>query len=548
MKKETSSVFQECSKTLETWKKRVCELFLVLLVLTAANFPGQPLLAQAPPPNDNFANAISISGTNIVTMATNDDATKEPGEPDHAGNIGGKSVWWTWQAPSDGFVTLSTQGSTNSVYGGPLDTLLAVYTGSAVNALTEVASNDEDPATYLTSRVGFRSTAGTLYRIAVDGYTYDTPADADSGRIMLSLVVSALATNDDFANATVLTGTNLVVTADNEAASKEPGEPDHDGYMGGKSIWWSWQAPALGFVTLSTLGSLSVQTGSDLDALLAVYVGNSVSNLANVASSGGRSATLTFRAEAGKTYRIAVDGYGWPSPSDADSGWIRLSLKFSPGLPVAPAWGPLPDTFGNMISSTDFAGKVVVLNFWATWCSPCVAEIPDLIELYQKYYMDGLVVVGVSIDNSPDGINPPTVLVSNFAASKAICYPVLMDRPSWSGIESGFGPIAYIPTTYVIDRQNHIWAKFVGSQSLATFESAAVPLLYPDLTLDLNFVAGQPHLSWPVTQAAYVLESSTTLSAGSWTPVSAPVQSDGINQFVDLPLAAQGQFFRLRKQ
>jgi hypothetical protein len=152
------------------------------------------------------------------------------------------------------------------------------------------------------------------------------------------------------------------------------------------------------------------------------------------------------------------------------------------------------------------------------------------------------------MDTSPDGINPPTSLVSNFAFSKGMYYPVLTDRPSWSAIENAFAPLDYIPTTFVIDRQNHICAKFVGSRSYATFESAALPLLYANLSVDLAFAGGQTHLFWPVTPAAFVLETSTTLAPGSWAPVTTPVQSDGINQFVDLPIVAGGQFFRLRNQ
>lgn len=514
----------------------------------AAALPARLVQAQLPPPNDNFANAIAIADTNVTVLGTNVNATKEAGEPNHAGNIGGKSVWWTWQAPASVFVTMSTRGSTNNYDGWPLDTVLAVYTGSAVNALTEVASNDEDPAVYYTSRVGFKATAGTLYRIAVDGYTFDTPANADAGTILLSLNVSGLATNDDFANATVLTGTNLVVTANNDAASKEPGEPNHAGNSGGRSLWWSWQAPALGFVTLSTQGSISSQTGSELRALLAVYLGDSVSNLTAVISDAGSQASVTFRAEAGKTYRIAVDGYNLGTTGDADSGAVSLSLKLSAGLPLARPWGPIPDIYGNMVNSTDFAGKVVVLNFWATWCPACVAEIPDLVALYQKYAPDGLVVVGVSMDSSPDGINPPMSLVSNFAFSKGMNYPVLMDRPSWWGIENAYAPIDFIPTTFVIDRQNYIHARFVGSRSYATFESEVLPLLYANLSVDLTLTGAGAHLSWPVTQATLVLESSITLAPGSWAQVTTPVQSDGINQFVDLPLVAGGQFFRLRSQ
>jgi len=418
-----------------------------------------------------------------------------------------------------GYVTISTRGSTSSYYDGPLDTLLGVYVGDSVSTLTEVASNDEDPAAYCTSRVGFKTSPGTLYRIAVDGYSYDTADDAESGTILLSLSFSGLATNDDFANAIQITGTNISVTGNNDSASKESGEPDHAGNTGGRSVWWYWQAPATGFVTISTAGSLSSQTGSSLDALLAVYFGNSVSNLTGVADKSGSGASVTFRVDVGRIYRIAVDGYSYDTASDADSGSIQLSLSFATGLPVAPAWGPIPDVCGNMVKSTDFAGKVVVLNFWATWCPACVAEIPDLVALYQKYAPDGLVIVGVSLDNSTDGVNPPTSLVSSFASEYGMTYPVLMDRPSWWAIEYSY-PTQWIPYTVVIDRQNHIYQRFIGSQSYSTFEQTVLPLLYGNLAMNLTRSSGQVHLSWPVTAAVFVLESTDDLATGTWMAVT----------------------------
>ena len=94
---------------------------------------------------------------------TNAGATKEAGEPNHAGNSGGASVWYQWQAPSTGFVTFSTAGSN-------FDTLLGGYTGGSVGALTPVASNDDVGGFDLTSRVTFNVTGGTTYRVAVDGW------------------------------------------------------------------------------------------------------------------------------------------------------------------------------------------------------------------------------------------------------------------------------------------------------------------------------------------------------------------------------------------
>ena len=86
------------------------------------------------PANDNFSAAQTISGTQGTVTGTNVRATKETGEPNHAGNAGGASIWYNWTAPANGSVTIDTVG-------GTIDSLLAVYTGSSVNALTSVTSD-----------------------------------------------------------------------------------------------------------------------------------------------------------------------------------------------------------------------------------------------------------------------------------------------------------------------------------------------------------------------------------------------------------------------
>src|SRR5215472_12529215 len=158
-------------------------LMVVVMLGVVLPAPGQPA-----PTNDMFAAATLISGTNVVVTGNNINATKEPGEPNHAGNPGGKSVWWSWRAPQDGYVTVSTEGST-SIYGGPLDTLLGIYTGSTVSNLTTIATNDDGPID-ATSLAMFHASAGVVYDIAVDGFTYDVPQDADSGSVQLSVSFS----------------------------------------------------------------------------------------------------------------------------------------------------------------------------------------------------------------------------------------------------------------------------------------------------------------------------------------------------------------------
>jgi len=125
------------------------------------------------PTNDMFANCISLSGSSSFAIGTNHSATKEIGEPNHGGNPGGDSVWWTWTAPVSGWMRVTTDGSS-------FDTLLGVYTGSSVSGLTLVAG-DDDSGEGLNSAVTFSAVAGANYQIAVDGY------NRDSGGIRLNI-------------------------------------------------------------------------------------------------------------------------------------------------------------------------------------------------------------------------------------------------------------------------------------------------------------------------------------------------------------------------
>ena len=116
--------------------------------------------------NDNFADRVLLNGTSVSTTGTNVGFTGEAGEPNHAGISNPlNSAWWSWTAPGDGTVTIDTFGSN-------YDTSLAVYTGSAVNSLSSIASNDDTSG--LQSEVEFTVSAGTTYQIAVDGFSSST--------------------------------------------------------------------------------------------------------------------------------------------------------------------------------------------------------------------------------------------------------------------------------------------------------------------------------------------------------------------------------------
>ena len=131
------------------------------------------------PVNDAFALPMALGGLTAPISATNEDATKETGEPWHGSSAGGASVWFSWAPSFTGTAFVSTAGS-------DFDTLLGVYTGPAVNSLNTVGSNDDGWTSSSTSRACFPVTAGTTYRIAVDGYAAALGYEGSEGNVELA--------------------------------------------------------------------------------------------------------------------------------------------------------------------------------------------------------------------------------------------------------------------------------------------------------------------------------------------------------------------------
>jgi thiol-disulfide isomerase/thioredoxin len=151
-----------------------------------------------------------------------------------------------------------------------------------------------------------------------------------------------------------------------------------------------------------------------------------------------------------------------PLIDDDDSEVIRFASNPQPAPPFL-----LNDLNGNVISTAQWPGKVVMLNFWATWCPPCREEIPILVDL-QKKYKDDLLVVGVSVD---DGAMAE---VKAFVKVYQINYPVVM----WSReLIDEYGGVPALPTTFLIDKQGRIVQKHEGLYSPDVYDTEVRALM-----------------------------------------------------------------------
>jgi thiol-disulfide isomerase/thioredoxin len=138
----------------------------------------------------------------------------------------------------------------------------------------------------------------------------------------------------------------------------------------------------------------------------------------------------------------------------------RMTVRFFRSPASAPAL-QARDLDGRDISLAALRGKVVLLNFWATWCGPCRAEIPDLVKLQEKY-RDGLQIIGISQDEAPVDV------VRRFAAEHHVNYPVVMSTPE---IEKMFPGISALPTSFIVDRESRVVQKHVGMLTAALTET-----------------------------------------------------------------------------
>ncbi|MHB8755037.1 MAG: TlpA disulfide reductase family protein [Candidatus Acidiferrales bacterium] len=144
----------------------------------------------------------------------------------------------------------------------------------------------------------------------------------------------------------------------------------------------------------------------------------------------------------------------------ADAGAENISVLYFAKNPESAPPFLVRDLSGSVVSTAALKGKVVLLNFWATWCGPCREEIPEMIKL-QARYKDSLQIIGASEDEAPPA------QVAAFAQKAGMNYPVIM---SSAQLEREYGGVAALPTTFLINRDGRVVQKNVGVYPLAFYD------------------------------------------------------------------------------
>lgn len=289
------------------------------------------LAVSAGPANDNLANAQALTGNSGVVNGSNVGATKEANEPNHGLNAGGASVWFKFTAQTDGVLRLSTDGSV-------IDTLLGVYLNSPGNGLVSIAQNDNwvgFSASSISSLASIGVKAGNTYYIAIDGKNYYDEYGVQMAPYLLQFNFLNNDLNDSYTTPVNLYegGGYHSITSSNVGATKQAGEQNHMGNIGGKSVWFRYRnttdyARRI-YLRLSGTGGLT--NAQTLKAVLAVYTGDSPGNFAPVFDPAGlpyiTDERFTFLAQPHTDYYIAADGYN--AGQGAESGTFTLTYGVS---------------------------------------------------------------------------------------------------------------------------------------------------------------------------------------------------------------------------
>jgi len=459
------------------------------------------------PVNDIFSKGIvttvgTVKGTNIG-------ATSEVGEPTHANAPVGKSVWWFWTPTESCTATIDTEGS-------GFDTVLAVYTGTNVALLTPVAYSDDSSTSVLTSKVKFSAKAGTVYRIAVDGY------NASTGSITLNISTSGGADrseNDDFVDRIEIAGAYTVARGSSKYATTEPGEntafynPNNDFFSyfytySSNSVWWTWTAPRSGAVTITNDMTINpAYNGDYLYAIIEVFTNQNVETIGDLeqfplgalssAFAEIASANVTLNVTAGEVLQLKTSSY------DAKyGGKIKLTVAMDNTVGNITndrfVKKPILDSSVTSVAGSndgatadanepDHAGSFATRSVWWTWVAPAdgyltldthgsvdVDKNPlnTVLAVYTGSQIDSLTSI---ISDEDDGSDVTSKV--HFPVSKGVAYQIAVDSHTRGGsIQLNF---AFIKSSIVITQGvDNVFANLDATNATFLVANTGAPAVY----------------------------------------------------------------------
>lgn len=191
-----------------------------------------------------------------------------------------------------------------------------------------------------------------------------------------------------------------------------------------------------------------------------------------------RSRARPFTSRGVVQVKPASSGSLVPDPKSTSSAHPPAVLQFVVNPEAMPSFR-LRDLDGNTISTAALAGKVVLLNFWATWCVACRTEIPEMIAL-QSHYKTHLQIIGVSMDDLP------AEAVKKFVLKQGINYPVVMQNDK---VLAAYGGVSALPTTFVVSPEGRVVQKHMGLVGLQEYDLEIRALLKMPVEAHIETVA-----------------------------------------------------------
>lgn len=327
------------------------------------------------PGNDNFADAYVASGTSGTSRSWTWEATRQSGEPYHAGVKTTRTVWWRWTAPRAGRI----------VFNGPVDGPFVAYRGSTLGSLTRVASGVRPGSWPSRKKIEFIATAGTTYRLVI-GTDLEAGGSGGPGPVALSWTLHPVPpSNDDVADARSISGSSGYLYGTTVGATPELDDdvasPEYS-----STVWYRWTAPSSGWWRFTaTYSDAAASVGVRVPGTEQLYQVNRRHQEPELWSAPypGRQGAVYVRAVAGKTYKVVVGTPGPPKES-------TIRLNWSPGAPSSKT--PVNDdlakatalsgtqgtTNGDLTYSTSEPGETHsygTRGVWYRWTAPATGRV-----------------------------------------------------------------------------------------------------------------------------------------------------------------------------